>query len=375
MSKHIALVSPTLGAGGAERTVILLANDLATRQDCRVSLIVASTQGEAGKLRAEVAPEVELVDFNCQRVANLAQGLPAWLRTHRPDVLVSSQTHTNIMCYFVARWSGFKGRVIAREVSTPSVNLKHLTGLKKTAMQVLMRYVYRRVSHIVPVSEGVAEDLQRYLGSSFAHMTVIYDPVISDTLYARAREAVQHPWFAEDRACPVVLAVGRLTEAKNYQLLIRAFADVVRVRDARLMILGEGEDRAVLEQLVRDLGLTSVVSLPGFDPNPFRYMAQCDAYVMSSQWEGLPGALIQALALGAPVISTDCPSGPREILQNGRLGRLVPNQSGADLKEALLLTLAAGALSDRTVETAAIQPYTVETTLQQYVGLFEMGRA
>jgi len=367
---HIVLVSPTLGAGGAERTVIALANNLAMQRDYRLTLVVASTRGDKGRLKPEVCPAVELVDFDCDRVVNLMRMLPAWLSKTSPDVLISSQTHTNIMCYFAAKWAGFKGRLIVREVSTPSINLKHLTRLKKTALQVLMRYVYRRASHVVTVSHGVADDLERYLRVSLPHMRVIYNPVVSPSLYERAQEELLHPWFVDERSCPVMLAVGRLNQAKDYQLLIHAFAEVVQIKPVRLMILGEGEERASLEQMVRDLNLEAVVSLQGFDPNPFRYMARCDLYVMSSRWEGLPGALIQAMALGASVISTDCPSGPREILQDGRLGVLVPSGNVEAMRMAIITVLDQAAVPDIHAMAANVLPYTAETTMSQYMSLF-----
>lgn len=202
-----------------------------------------------------------------------------------------------------------------------------------------MSWAYTNCSVVVPVSYGVKEDLENFLEIKLQNAEVIYDPVINDEMFKLAKEPITHKWFAKDRKNPVILAVGRLTEAKNYELLIHSFKLVVQEVDANLIILGEGEDRAKLEKLIKELNLQNKVDLYGFEQNPFKYMANCDLYVMSSKWEGLPGALIQALALGAKIVSTDCPSGPREILKNGQYGELVA------LDENLLINLCQKMLS------------------------------
>jgi len=337
--KRIVLVSQTLAMGGAERTTILLANELAKQDDCQVSLVVASASGEYGKLRPELSATVQVVDLACLQIYPFIVPFSKWLKSAQPDVVFASQTTMNIACYLAVKLASFRGRFIAREVSTPSVNLKHLRGIKKYVLQCLMRLVYGRADCLVSVSEGAAADLQRYLGRSFSNLVVVYDPVVSAALFDGAGADLDHPWFQDSRRCPVILAVGRLTEAKNYPLLLTAFAQLIQEQPAHLVILGEGEERSRLEHMIADHHLSDVVSLPGFEVNPFRYMARCDLYVMSSSWEGLPGSLIQAGALGAQVVSTDCPSGPREILADGKYGRLVPMNDSAALKCAIAESL------------------------------------
>ena len=206
--------------------------------------------------------------------------------------------------------------------------------------RVLVRNAYRRADVVIAVSCGVADDLQRYLNCRLPNLRVIYNPVITPEIYRKAREPIEHPWFKDDAALPVVLAVGRLTGAKNYPLLLRAFAQALSDQPARLVVLGEGAERPKLERLIRELGITESVSLAGFDSNPFRYMAKCDLYVMSSDWEGLPGSLLQALALRGNVVSTDCPSGPREVLNAGEYGTLVPRGDQCAMAAAITRQLA-----------------------------------
>lgn len=323
IEKHIAIFTPTLGGGGAERTVVLLANVL-TEQGYKVSLLVASTEGAKAKLLVEVGKQVNVVDLQSGRVLSSVPKIAKWLRDNQPNSLISSQTHANIAIYFATQLARYRGKLILREVSTPSVNLKSTTGVKQSALKKLMMFVYQKADEVIAVSNGVKDDLEQYLGIRLKNIKVIYDPVIHDEMFELAKEPIEHPWFKSDRKQPVILAVGRLTEAKNYELLINAFRLVLDEKEARLVILGEGEDREKLEKLVSDLGIKDKVDFHGFEINPFKYMANCDLYVMSSKWEGLPGALIQALALGAKIISTDCPSGPKEILENQAETFLVP---------------------------------------------------
>src|SRR5262249_37227290 len=149
---------------------------------------------------------------------------------------------------------------------------------------------------------------------------------------------LSHPWFAPG-SLPVILGVGRLTWQKDFPTLIKAFALVRSRQPARLLILGEGEKRLELETIVKELGLAADVCLPGYVDNPFAYMHRCSAFVLSSASEGLPNSLIEAMACGAPVISTDCASGTAEILENGRYGPLVPVGDVEAMATAISATL------------------------------------
>jgi glycosyltransferase involved in cell wall biosynthesis len=220
---------------------------------------------------------------------------------------------------------------------------------------------------VVAVSHGAADDLARTSGLPRDGVRVVYNPVITPALMALARQAPDHPWFAPGQP-PVILGVGRLTRQKDFPTLIRAFAEVRRRRVGRLIILGEGEDRPGLEALVRELGLADDVALPGFRDNAMAYMAGSAVFALSSVWEGLPTVLIEALAAGTRVVSTDCPSGPREILQEGRLGTLVPVGDAAALTGAMVVAL------DRpsgTVPLDALAPFTRDAAVDNYLRLIE----
>jgi glycosyltransferase involved in cell wall biosynthesis len=190
-------------------------------------------------------------------------------------------------------------------------------------MPRLIRWAYPRADAVVAVSQGVASDLVEVCGIAASHVHVLNNPVVTPETARMRSEPVDHPWL-RDPTLPVVLAVGRLVPQKDFGTLLEAFALARRSRAARLVILGEGPLRAELEATVRRLDVAADVDLPGFCANPYAAMAAADVFVLSSAWEGSPGVLIEAMSCGTPVLSTDCPSGPRQILDGGRWGRLVP---------------------------------------------------
>jgi glycosyltransferase involved in cell wall biosynthesis len=221
----------------------------------------------------------------------------------------------------------------------------------------------RLAGQIVAVSLGAADDFSRMSGIPRDRIKVIYNPVLGPSLYQAAAEPLEHPWFQTGQP-PVVLGIGRLTAQKDFPNLIRAFALVRKKRDARLVILGEGEERPALKELMRSLDLERHVAMPGVLRNPYAYMKRAALFALSSAWEALPTVLIEALACGCPVASTDCPSGPREILQNGRLGRLVPVGNAETLAEAILAGLQGGFPNVAT--EVDLRPFTFEAATDAY---------
>jgi glycosyltransferase involved in cell wall biosynthesis len=216
-----------------------------------------------------------------------------------------------------------------------------------------------------PYPRGTADDMIRTSHVPRHLARVIYNPVITPQIAPLASEPVDHPWFASGEP-PVVLGMGRLTTQKDFPTLLQAAAQLRRDREFRLLILGEGEDHDQLERLIRELGLTHVASLTGFVKNPFAYLARASLFVLSSAWEALPTVLIEALALGTPVVSTDCQSGPREILDGGRYGRLVPVGDVHALSQAMAETLA---VPRTRVPAEALRAYTLEFAVDRYCQL------
>lgn len=369
MLNKIMFFLPTLGGGGAERTVIQLANNL-VRQGRKVDVVVCDISGPKGQLLPEIDPQIELINLDCGRVANALFPLKKRLQSVDYEVLVATQTHSNIMAALARRLAGSSARLILREVSTPSKNMK-VQGVAKWLLQTLVKMTYPSAAQVVCVSNGVLEDFREYYAYSRNNLVTIYNPVIDETYAAKLQVPVQHRFFQPENK--VILAVGRLTEAKNFGLLIRAFHALYQQHpQTRLIILGEGELRAEFAALVQALGLTEVVDLPGFDPNPYAYFKYAELFVLSSNWEGLPGVLIQALASKIKVVSTNCPSGPKEILADAKFGLLVECNDQAGMTVAMQQAIFGEYVTYDDTELAAhCLQFHKHTVQQRYLQLME----
>jgi glycosyltransferase involved in cell wall biosynthesis len=234
---------------------------------------------------------------------------------------------------------------------------------RRRMMISLVKRFYPWADGIVAVSDGVAEDISQFAGIRRERIQTIFNPIIRGELKELAKAEVKDPWLSASHE-PLILAVGRLSEAKDFPTLLRAVAEARKVRPVRLLILGEGRDRPMLEALISELNLKEAVHMPGFVANPYAYMKYASLFVLSSIREGLPTVLIEALYCGVPVVATDCPTGPREILRNGELGRLVPMQDVPSLAEASVESFGAKPPSPETC-----QPYEVNTVVKGYLNL------
>lgn len=332
--KSVTLFLPSLRGGGAERVMVNLARGFAEK-GFKVDMVLARAEGP---YLSEVPKEVRIVDLKAKRVLYGLPGLVGYLRRERPKAMLSSLNHANIVALVARKISRVSFRLVIREATTVRMSTKDATTLRGKLMPSMMRLFYPWADGVIAISKGVGEDLIKTIGVPEEKVKVIYNPAVTPEIFIKADEPLVHPWFAPGEP-PVILGVGRLTGAKDFSTLIRSFALVKRERPARLMILGEGEKRAELEGLVQQMGLEADVELPGFVDNPYNYMKQSKVFVLSSQWEGLPNVLIQALAIGTPVVSTDCPSGPAEILEEGKWGHLVSLGDQMALAKNILASL------------------------------------
>ena len=331
---RLALFLPSLRGGGAERMIINLAEGFAQRGFC-ADLVLAKAEGSYLK---DVSKKVRVVDLNASRVIKSLPALVRYLRSEKPDAMLSSMGHANIVAVWARSLASVSTRVVVSEHSKLTRSVQNATSKRGRFMPWLMKFFYPRANGIVAVSKGVADDLARVIKLPRKRITVIYNPVVTPELLEKAREPIDHPWFRPGEP-PVILGVGRLTRPKDFPTLLRAFALMRKERPARLVILGEGEERPDLEDMSRKLEITDDVDMPGFVDNPYKYMAHAAVFVLSSRWEGLPTVLIEAMASGASVTSTDCPSGPAEILENGKYGKLVAVGDAVGLAEATVAIL------------------------------------
>jgi glycosyltransferase involved in cell wall biosynthesis len=369
--RHMALLIDDLGAGGVQKMALTLAAELIDR-GCRADLVVCRA---TGPLRRFVPEGVNLVELKPARyglgrlyalAADLASfrellrpvllrwkaprdlvylpDLVRYLQQEQPCALLAATPYLNLEAVWAKRLANAtRTRISVSERHNLSFRIR--SKPRQRALPALMRRTYAMADAIVAVSATVADDLGSVAGIPRHAITTIYNPVVTANLRSRARESMDHPWFAPG-APPVVLSVGRLAPVKDFPVLVRAFARVRALREARLMILGEGKDapetarrRAELMALAAELGVAPDVELPGFAHNPLAYMARAGVFVLSSTWEGFGNVLVEALACGCPVVSTDCPSGPAEILDRGRYGRLVPVGDDAGMADAMVATL------------------------------------
>ena len=330
----VAIFLQDLGDGGAERNMLRLAIGL-RRAGLDVELVLVR---EEGIFLSEVPACLRIVHLGVKRTAFSLWPLVRYLRSARPAVLMSALAHVNVIAILAAFLAQSKARVVITERNTTTEVIAANAGRLEGWVHRLTPWVYPRANRIVAVSKGVAEDLGQFLRLPPERIDVVYNPVVTPQLEVQAADPPGHGWFS-DGGPPVVLAVGRLTRQKGFSNLLRAFHEMRRKHKLRLVILGEGPDRADLEFLVQRLGLQDCVDLPGFSNNPFALMARSKLFVLSSEWEGLPTVLVEALACGTPVVATDCRSGPREILDHGRYGRLVPVGDSRALAHAMTATL------------------------------------
>jgi glycosyltransferase involved in cell wall biosynthesis len=357
----IAIFLPSLNGGGAERAMLNLAHGFASF-GCAVDLVLAQAQGP---YLSEVYNSVQIVDLKASRAITSLPALIRYLRREQPEILISALDYTNIIAIWAQRLSRVPCRVLVNEQNTISRSAHNSARLRQRMVPYLAKQFYPLANIVVGNSKGVADDLSQVTGLSPEEIKILYNPVVTPELREKARASVDHPWFGADQP-PVILSVGRLTKQKDFPTLIRAFALVHRNRSARLIILGEGPDRPELESLVKQLGLKDDIALPGFVTNPYAYMNQGSLYILSSQWEGLPTVLIEALYCGLPIIATDCPSGPREILSDGKYGKLVSVGDVTALAQAIEDGL--DGKTPRSTEESWY-PYSSEVVVDQYMKL------
>jgi glycosyltransferase involved in cell wall biosynthesis len=299
------------------------------------------------------------------RLRHLFQ-LGTYLRERSPRVLLAAGQRPNLLAAFCIRLWRPPCRLFLSVHNSLSKGFDELGTVKRRLRILGMRASYPMADAVVCVSAGVADDLARYVNLPERKVQVIHNPVLSPRQLGAIPQAPSHPWFEAGQP-PVILGAGRLTRQKDFSSLIRAFALVAADHDCRLMILGEGRERLVLERLASELRLSDRIALPGFVADPRGFMAGASLFVLSSAWEGFGMVLVEAMAAGTPVVSTDCPSGPREILLDGALGPLVPVSDPPALARAMLQVLEAPPQTELLRRRAA--DFTSDQAAEKYLRL------
>ncbi len=360
--KSLTFFLPDYGDGGLERMFVNLASQIA-RNGIRVHFIVCDiTRPYLDDLDKSVI--LTATDQDQQRMID---ALTAHLNQDNPDVLLTAKELGLPVALTAKQRSSSTTKIYLRAITNISARIqrRHLLQKIKGLLEVRrLRKLYRQLDGIVAVSQGIATDVHAISGIPTAQIQVAHNPVVTPQLLERAEQPVEHPWLQQQNI-PVVMATGRLTKQKNFELLIDAFAIVRKQRPLRLIILGDGARKTKLQKQADKLGISEDIDLYGFNPNPYSMLRHASLFVLSSNWEGSPNALTEALAVGCPSISTNCPSGPQETLQGGKFGPLIPMDDVQAMATAMMETLD-NPLPREQLQSAT-ELFTVENSALEYM--------
>jgi glycosyltransferase involved in cell wall biosynthesis len=336
MSSPLAVLLASLAQGGVGKMRTHLINRF-----CELGHHVDLLLGDPhSPYMDRLHPHVRVIDLGTSNAITGVPALARYLWREKPQVLLTQRIRVNVLALRARNLIRSDTRVYVTSNTNITSQLESMRPEKRAKQLKLLRKYYPQNDGIMAVSQGVANDTADIIGIAAEQIRVIHNPVVTPELIRLAVIPSEHPWFSTDKTIPVLLGVGRLEPQKDFPNLIRAFAQVRQKHPCRLMILGEGALRPELQALAESLGVEKELAMPGFVKNPYQYMHAASLFVLSSRWEGSPNGLTEALAVGTPVVATDCPNGPNEILQQGKLGPLVPMGDPVALSKAILETLA-----------------------------------
>lgn len=343
--------------GGAEQSMMALARGMASRgRD-----VTLAVYGAHPELARDYGFDGKVINLRTRRSVGAAIPLLRLLRTRRYSHVISALSHTNLVAAFASLGAGVP--VIVTEHGGEGL----LAAAQSPVFAFLLRFFYARAFAVVAVSHSLAAQMRTFLRDR-VNIHAIYNPVVADDLPKSLPAA--HNWLC-DTSIPVIMGIGRLVAVKNFDLALQAFAQIVKTRPARLILLGEGPERSALLQTARDLGITDHVLLPGFTAPVAAWLPYARVFVSTSNREGLGNALIEALAAGVPVVATDCPYGPAEILANGTYGALVPVGDRGALVQAITDALDQDPDLGRAARQQRAQDFSVSTCIEAYLALVE----
>ncbi|WP_263786833.1 glycosyltransferase [Salinibacter grassmerensis] len=315
---RVSLFWGSLVGGGIEHVMVALAQGFLNR-GIDTDIVLLKKKGE---LLGSLPSDCRVFNLRANGLVESVPSLATYLRHHHTSVLLSAAPYPNRVALLAkVITGGFTPIVISEHNVSPIAGSRSM--LPDWGLTHITKATYLLADRAVAVSEGVADRVSERLHMRREKFDVVYNPVVSMETLGHANRDVEHSWF-QNSGTPVVLGVGRLVEEKGFSVLLEAFAKVRKSRRARLVIFGEGSERRALEQQAEHLGVSDQVWMPGFVSNPLKYMSKASVFVLSSKSEGLGNVLIEAMSCGTPVVSTDCPSGPAEILEGGKHGKLVP---------------------------------------------------
>jgi len=326
----LAILAPLKAWGGIERKMLTLCREFLA-EGVNVEFIL--TRGGEIPYPDQFPAAVKIVDLRSRHKWDSVLRLWRHLRKSRPDALLTAKDHGAKVAVLTRDLFHLPVPVFVKVTNTPS------EFLRRPAKRRWAHRLYRRADQLIAISKGVRDDLVAHFAVPPERVKVIYNPVITTDMPERSHAAVDHPWLNQRVETPVIMGLGRLTPQKDFSTLLRAFALVRTHIPARLIIAGEGPERGKLQSLAEDLGITADIDLVGYVPDPLPWLARSRLFVLSSRYEGLANVLVEALAAGTNVLATDCPSGPREILRDGKVAPLVPIGDANTMASAMITCL------------------------------------
>lgn len=333
VGQKICLFMADFAGGGAERVMVILANGFAAR-GYDVDLVVARASGPYHKL---VSKEVRVLGLGARLLSCLLP-FAAYIRSEKPTCVLAAGEHACVISLFAGLLSWRHPRIVLTLHTNIRTPIGHRRGLKERTNTLLLQALFRFSDCIVAVSDDLRREAIQLIGGDKSKYLTAYNPIFSHELTVLAAESPRHAWL-EGNSVPVIITVGRLVKEKAFDTLLRAFSLLVKHVEAKLIILGEGPERRRLETISCELGVQDRVDFVGFVVNPYAYLSRARVFVLSSRWEGFGNVLVEAMAVGTPIVATNCPFGPREILEEGRWGTLVPVDDPQALSEAIRATL------------------------------------
>lgn len=285
-----------------------------------------------------------------------------YLSNEKPDIILTALNELNIIPIISNSWAG-DVPILASFHTNIGSSLSGSSMFTRPVIEYLLKNRLSEVAKVITVSKGNGQDLEEITGH-LENMTVIHDPIIPSDIQNRGNEAIKHEWFRNDDIQVILGAAGKLIKAQDFPTLIRSFSKIQNDINGRLIILGEGPEREFLEKVIIENGLSEFVELPGFVDNPYPYFKNSDVFVLSSKWQALPNSMVESMAFGTPIVSTDCPSGPREILNDGELGQLVPIGAEEEMAEAIVTELENPTSKERLMKRAA--DFNIDKVIDEY---------
>jgi glycosyltransferase involved in cell wall biosynthesis len=355
---------PSLGGGGAEKIVLRLMRGFISR-GIKVKLVLATPHGS---LHSEIPNKVDVIHLNAKRSIFAIFRLAKYIRTNKPEIILSHLSNANRVALLATIISKCNTKVYVVEHNTMSIALKHYSLIQKWLLIISYKYLYYRAHKIIHVSKAAANDLMKLLPKHINSVHTIYNPIINEEMINSIVDKPPHDWLYPGNI-PVILGVGLFREQKDFITLIQGFSIVKKYMDAHLILLGRGPLEEKIKNEAIKYNLENSILFPGYVDDPLGYMKHSSVFVLSSRWEALPTVIVEALACGCPVVSTNCPSGPAEILDNGKYGILVPVQNAIAMAHGIISSIKNP--PDKKILISRAMDFSIEKSVNNYLGILQ----